>query len=117
VEQQPPSTEQTSSAERDAHRLRNGIIWTVALLVLLLAVGLAVPDLREVLDRVAHAQPSWFVLAVALEVASCLLIPAVATAAGSGSSSRYPGGPRGARVSAAVAAAVSPRFSSALRSE
>ncbi|HUO69695.1 MAG TPA: lysylphosphatidylglycerol synthase domain-containing protein [Solirubrobacteraceae bacterium] len=66
------STEQTSSPERDAHLLRNGIIWTVALLVLLLAVGLAVPDLREVLDRAAHAQASWLIVAVVLEVASCL---------------------------------------------
>ena len=69
---QPVSTEQTSSPERDAHRLRNGIVWTVALLALLLAVGLAVPDLRDVLTRVAHAAPEWIVLAVALEVASCL---------------------------------------------
>ena len=70
--QQPVSTEQTSSPERDAHRLRNGIIWTVALLALLLAVGLAVPDLRDVLTRVAHAAPGWLALAVALELASCL---------------------------------------------
>jgi uncharacterized membrane protein YbhN (UPF0104 family) len=62
----------TSSAERDAHRLRNGLIWTSALALLLLAIGLAVPDLRNVLDRVAGAAPGWFVLGVALEIASCL---------------------------------------------
>ncbi len=44
----------------------------MALGVLLLAIGLAVPDLREVLRRVAHAETGWLVLAVALEVASCL---------------------------------------------
>jgi uncharacterized membrane protein YbhN (UPF0104 family) len=64
--------ESNSSAEGDAHRLRNGVIWTVALGVMLLAIGLAVPDLRDVLDRVAHAHAGWLVLAVGLEVASCL---------------------------------------------
>jgi uncharacterized membrane protein YbhN (UPF0104 family) len=38
----------------------------------LLAIGLAVPDLRTVLSRVAHATVGWLMLAVALEVASCL---------------------------------------------
>jgi uncharacterized membrane protein YbhN (UPF0104 family) len=60
------------SAERDAHRLRNGLIWTAALLLLLFAIGLAVPDLRDVLERVATANPGWVALAVALELASCL---------------------------------------------
>lgn len=60
------------SPEGDAHRLRTGIAWTVGLVLLLLAVGLAVPGLREVLERVAHASSGWLVLAVALELASCL---------------------------------------------
>jgi uncharacterized membrane protein YbhN (UPF0104 family) len=64
--------EQTGTPERDAHRLRAGIAWSAALLVLLLAIGLAVPDLRGVLSRVAHAGAGWIVLAVALEIASCL---------------------------------------------
>ena len=76
MEPQQPATEQAgednSSAEGDAHRLRNGVIWTVALGVMFLAIGLAVPDLRDVLDRVAHAHAGWLVLAVGLEVASCL---------------------------------------------
>ncbi len=63
---------QQASAERDAHRLRNGIIWTAVLLLLLLAVGLAVPDLRDVLDKAAHASRPWLCLALAFEVASCL---------------------------------------------
>jgi len=73
--EQPPAEqagEDNSSAEGDAHRLRNGVIWTVALGVMLLAIGFAVPDLRDVLDRVAHADAGWLVLAVGLEVASCL---------------------------------------------
>ena len=41
--------EDNSSAERDARRLRNGVIWTVVLALMLLAIGLAVPDLRDVL--------------------------------------------------------------------
>jgi uncharacterized membrane protein YbhN (UPF0104 family) len=61
-----------SSAEREAHRLRNALIWTAALLLLLLAIGLSVPDLRVVLARVAHANVGWLVLGLALEFASCL---------------------------------------------
>ena len=76
MEPQQPAVEHadedSSSAEGDAHRLRNGVIWTVALGVMLLAIGFAVPDLRDVLDRVAHAHAGWLVLAVGLEVASCL---------------------------------------------
>jgi uncharacterized membrane protein YbhN (UPF0104 family) len=64
--------ENSSSAAGDAHRLRNGVVWTVALGVMFLAIGLAVPDLRDVLDRVAHAHAGWLVLAVGLEIASCL---------------------------------------------
>jgi uncharacterized membrane protein YbhN (UPF0104 family) len=72
VVQEPETIQPAGTPERDAHRLRNGIIWTVALLSLLLAIGLAVPDLRGVLKRVAHAHAGWLVLAVMLEVASCL---------------------------------------------
>jgi uncharacterized membrane protein YbhN (UPF0104 family) len=60
------------SAERDAHRLRNGLIWTCALGLLLLGIGLAVPDLRDVLDRVAHAHLGWLLLGIILELGSCL---------------------------------------------
>jgi uncharacterized membrane protein YbhN (UPF0104 family) len=69
---QPVTGEQLGSVERDAHRLRNGIIWAAALLLLLLAVGLAVPDLRSILHRVAKAEPGWLSAGVGLELASCL---------------------------------------------
>jgi uncharacterized membrane protein YbhN (UPF0104 family) len=72
VDEQPVTGGEFSTPERDAHRLRNGIIWAAALLVLLFAIGLAVPDLRSVLHRVADAAPGWLVAAVALEVLSCL---------------------------------------------
>jgi uncharacterized membrane protein YbhN (UPF0104 family) len=75
MEPQQPAVEhvgEDSSAEGDAHRLRNGVIWTVALGVMFLAIGFAVPGLRDVLNRVAHAHAGWLVLAVGLEVASCL---------------------------------------------
>jgi len=72
VDDQPVSAEQFSTPAGDAHRLRNGIIWAGALLVLLLAIGLAVPDLRKVLDRVANAEPGWLALGVGLELVSCL---------------------------------------------
>jgi uncharacterized membrane protein YbhN (UPF0104 family) len=64
--------ELNNTPERDAHRLRNGIIWSVGLALLLLAIGLAVPDLRGVLDRASHAQLAWLLLGVVLELASCL---------------------------------------------
>jgi uncharacterized membrane protein YbhN (UPF0104 family) len=69
---QPVTGEQLGSVERDAHRLRSGIIWAAALLLLLLAVGLAVPDLRSVLHRAAHAAPGWLIVGVVLELVSCL---------------------------------------------
>jgi uncharacterized membrane protein YbhN (UPF0104 family) len=75
--QTQPAQERTSSYEGDAHRLRNGLIWTVALGVMFLAIGFAVPDLRSVLGRVADAHAGWLVLAVALELASCLCYVAV----------------------------------------
>jgi uncharacterized membrane protein YbhN (UPF0104 family) len=48
------------------------LVWTAVLAVLLLGIGLAVPDLREVLDRASNAKLEWLGLAVALELASCL---------------------------------------------
>jgi uncharacterized membrane protein YbhN (UPF0104 family) len=63
---------ETSTVERDAHRLRNGLISTGGLLVLALAIGLAIPDLREVLSRITRAAGGWLVLGVALEIVSCL---------------------------------------------
>jgi len=69
---QSTAQQQAQDGSRDARRLRNGLIGTVVLVVLLLGIGLAVPDLRGVLNRVAHAGIGWLALAVALEVASCL---------------------------------------------
>ena len=70
--EQRTAADEVTTPDRDAHRLRNGVIWTAALLILLLGIGLAVPDLRGVLERVADAGPGWVLLAIALEVASCL---------------------------------------------
>lgn len=58
--------------ERDAHRLRNGLIWTSVLLALLLGIGLAVPDLRSVLNRATGASWGWVVGGVGFELLSCL---------------------------------------------
>src|SRR5436305_6070499 len=60
------------SVEHDARRLRSGIAWTLALAALLIAIGMAIPDLRGVLDRAIDASGWWLALAVALELASCL---------------------------------------------
>ncbi len=72
MDDEPVTTGGFSTPERDAHRLRNGIIWAAALLLLLLAIGLAVPDLRSVLKRVTKAEPTWLIAAVGLELLSCL---------------------------------------------
>lgn len=61
-----------NTPDRDAHRLRNGIVWAAVLAVLLLGIGLAIPDLRNVLNRAVDASWGWLALAVALEIASCL---------------------------------------------
>jgi uncharacterized membrane protein YbhN (UPF0104 family) len=61
-----------TGARSDARRLRSGLVWTTVLAVLLLGIGLAVPDLRGVLDRASDANLAWLALAVALELASCL---------------------------------------------
>jgi uncharacterized membrane protein YbhN (UPF0104 family) len=66
------AAEAESTPERDAHRLRNGVIWTAVLALLLLGIGLAVPDLRGVLSTASHASVSWLALGIALEVGSCL---------------------------------------------
>jgi uncharacterized membrane protein YbhN (UPF0104 family) len=58
--------------ERDAHRLRNGLIWTTVLAALLLGIGLAVPALRGVLNRATGASWGWVVGGVGLELLSCL---------------------------------------------
>ena len=59
-------------AERDAHRLRSGLIWTCALGLMLLSVSFAVPDLRSVVERATDAKLGWLAVAVALEIGSCL---------------------------------------------
>ncbi len=65
-------SQEVGSVERDTRRLRSGIAWTAALAALLIAIGMAVPDLRSVLDRSVDAGKGWLALAVALELLSCL---------------------------------------------
>ena len=64
--------EMDSGVDHDARRLRTGIAWTLALAVLLVAIGLAVPDLRNVLHRVADASIGWLIAGIVLELLSCL---------------------------------------------
>ena len=61
-----------NTPERDAHRLRNGVLWAAVLAVLLLGIALAIPNLRSVLERAADASWGWLVLGLALEFASCV---------------------------------------------
>jgi uncharacterized membrane protein YbhN (UPF0104 family) len=72
VAQEVAPDQEVQEVDRDLHRLHAGIAWTVALLALLLAVGLAVPDLRDVLKRAAAANVGWLIAGVALELLSCL---------------------------------------------
>jgi hypothetical protein len=67
----------TSSAERHAHRLRDGILWAVLLLVLAVSVTLEFPGLRGALEQVTNAAPGWLLLAAVLELASCLCYVAI----------------------------------------
>jgi uncharacterized membrane protein YbhN (UPF0104 family) len=67
--QPPPDPPGRSAHQR---RLRNGIAFAAVLSVLMGALILAVPGLRTVAHRVAHASPGWIALAVALELASCV---------------------------------------------
>lgn len=58
--------------DHDARRLRDGLLWSAGLALLGVAIALAVPGLRSVLDRAGEASVGWLALAAALELASCL---------------------------------------------
>jgi uncharacterized membrane protein YbhN (UPF0104 family) len=55
----------------EARRLRNGIVSLVVLVILVGALVLAVPGLRDVADRLREVDPGWMALAVVLELLSC----------------------------------------------
>jgi uncharacterized membrane protein YbhN (UPF0104 family) len=57
--------------EDEGKRLRNGIISLVVLVILVGALLLAVPGLRDVADKIADVDPWVIALAVGLEVLSC----------------------------------------------
>jgi uncharacterized membrane protein YbhN (UPF0104 family) len=63
---------EATTPDHDARRLRGGLLWAAGLALLCTAVALAVPDLRDVLRRAARAHAGWLVLAVVLEIGSCL---------------------------------------------
>jgi uncharacterized membrane protein YbhN (UPF0104 family) len=56
----------------EGKRLRNGIVSLVVLVILVGALLLAVPGLRDVADKIADVNPWWIVLAIVLEVLSCV---------------------------------------------
>lgn len=58
--------------EDEGKRLRNGIVSLVILVILVGALLLAVPGLRDVADKIADVDPAWLALAVGLEVLSCV---------------------------------------------
>jgi uncharacterized membrane protein YbhN (UPF0104 family) len=57
--------------EDEGKRLRNGIISLVVLVILVGALLLAVPGLRDVADKISDVAPGWVALAIVLELASC----------------------------------------------
>jgi uncharacterized membrane protein YbhN (UPF0104 family) len=59
------------AAHDEAVRLRRGIVSLVVLVVLIGALLLAVPGLRDVADRVTSVDPGWLGLAIGLQIASC----------------------------------------------
>jgi uncharacterized membrane protein YbhN (UPF0104 family) len=63
--------EQVAEAD-EGRRLWRGIIALVVLCVLVGALLAAVPGLRDVADRLSDVDPWWVVLAVVLELGSCL---------------------------------------------
>lgn len=71
------SSEQAFEGRRDdaAHdeavRLRRGIVSLLILVVLVGALLLAVPGLRDVAHRLSKVNPAWIGLAVVLEIGSC----------------------------------------------
>jgi uncharacterized protein (TIRG00374 family) len=55
-----------------SRRLRNGLISLVALIVLVVGLLLAIPGLHKVGDAVAEMDGGWVILAVVLEIGSCI---------------------------------------------
>lgn len=61
-----------ADAQQDeGRRLRNGIVSLVVLVILVGALLLAVPGLRDVADKISDVNPAWIGLAIVLELASC----------------------------------------------
>lgn len=56
----------------DEHRLRRRALVVIAALVVLVLIVLLAPGLSGVRDKLKTAAPGWLVVAVALEVASCI---------------------------------------------
>jgi uncharacterized membrane protein YbhN (UPF0104 family) len=59
------------AAADEGRRLRRGIVSLAILVVLVGALLLAVPGLRDVTDRLRGVDPGWIALALGLEVLSC----------------------------------------------
>lgn len=59
-------------AREQSRRLRNAVISVLVAAALVVALLLAVPDLRSVGHRITHMDARWLALAVALEVVSCV---------------------------------------------
>jgi uncharacterized membrane protein YbhN (UPF0104 family) len=59
-------------AHEQSRRLRNAVVWVVVAGALVVALLLAVPDLRSVGRRITHMDTRWLALAVAFELISCL---------------------------------------------
>jgi uncharacterized membrane protein YbhN (UPF0104 family) len=64
--------EELTEEHDHARNLWRGLVWLVILGAFVVGLLLAVPGLHGVADAVADMQPDWLVVAVALEILSCL---------------------------------------------
>jgi uncharacterized membrane protein YbhN (UPF0104 family) len=68
----PDQAELDRRAADSTRRLRNGLISLAVLVVLVVGLLLAIPGLHGVGQTVTHMQAGWLVVAVVLEILSCL---------------------------------------------
>ncbi|MBS1869498.1 MAG: UPF0104 family protein [Actinobacteria bacterium] len=68
----PDARRQAGSPAAAGRRLRTAIVWVLVACALVVALLLAVPDLRSVGRRITDMDPRWLAVAVALELGACL---------------------------------------------
>ena len=70
-EQEAFEARREDASQDEERRLRRGLVSLVLLVILVGALMLAVPGLRDVADRLSEVNPAWIAAAIALEIGSC----------------------------------------------